>query len=89
MSSVNWESVKEYEDILYDKAEGIARITINRPEIHNSFRPQTLDELSEAFFDAAKDDEVGVVLFTGAGGRSFCAGGDQRVRGHAGYEDDE
>ena len=71
MSNINWESVKEYEDILYDKAEGIARITINRPEIHNSFRPQTLDELSEAFFDAAKDDEIGVVLFTGAGGLSL------------------
>ena len=89
MSDTNWESVKEYEDILYDKFQGIARITINRPEVHNSFRPQTLDELSEAFFDAARDDEIGVVLFTGAGGRAFCAGGDQRVRGHAGYEDEQ
>ena len=80
MSDTKWESVKEYEDILYDKFQGIARITINRPEVHNSFRPQTLDELSEAFFDAARDDEIGVVLFTGAGGRAFCAGGDQRVR---------
>ena len=81
MSDTKWESVKEYEDILYDKFQGIARITINRPEVHNSFRPQTLDELSEAFFDAARDDEIGVVLFTGAGGRAFCAGGDQRVLG--------
>ena len=89
MSDTKWESVKEYEDILYDKFQGIARITINRPEVHNSFRPQTLDELSEAFFDAARDDEIGVVLFTGAGGRAFCAGGDQRVRGHAGYEDEQ
>lgn len=83
--SIRWQSVKQYTDILYDKAEGIARITINRPEVHNSFRPGTLDELAEAFRDAAQDDSIGVVLFTGAGGRAFCAGGDQRIRGHAGY----
>jgi len=77
--------VKQYTDILYDKAEGIAKITINRPEVHNSFRPGTLDELAEAFRDAAQDNSIGVVLFTGAGGRAFCAGGDQRIRGHAGY----
>ena len=83
--SIQWQPVKEYTDILYDKAEGIAKITINRPEVHNSFRPGTLDELADAFHDAAEDDSVGVVLFTGAGGRAFCAGGDQRIRGHAGY----
>jgi len=83
--NIRWQSVKQYTDILYDKAEGIAKITINRPEVHNSFRPGTLDELAEAFRDAAQDDSIGVVLFTGAGGRAFCAGGDQRVRGHAGY----
>ncbi|MEX1023171.1 MAG: 1,4-dihydroxy-2-naphthoyl-CoA synthase [Dehalococcoidia bacterium] len=86
--SVQWQSVKTYSDILYEKAEGIAKITINRPEVHNSFRPLTLDELAEAFRDAAEDDAIGVVLFTGAGGRSFCAGGDQRIRGHAGYVDE-
>ena len=83
--SIQWQPVKQYTDILYDKAEGIAKITINRPEVHNSFRPGTLDELAEAFRDAAQDGSIGVVLFTGAGGRAFCAGGDQRIRGHAGY----
>ena len=87
--SIQWQPVKQYTDILYDKAEGIARITINRPEVHNSFRPGTLDELAEAFRDAAEDNAIGVVLFTGAGGRSFCAGGDQRIRGHAGYVGDD
>jgi len=87
--SVQWQSVKTYEDILYEKAGGIARITINRPEVHNSFRPLTLNELAEAFRDAASDNQIGVVLFTGAGGRAFCAGGDQRVRGHGGYNDQE
>ncbi len=85
--SIQWQSAGEYEDILYEHAEGIAKITINRPEVHNSFRPGTLDELADAFGDAATDDGIGVVLFTGAGGRAFCAGGDQRIRGHAGYED--
>ncbi|TAK75721.1 MAG: 1,4-dihydroxy-2-naphthoyl-CoA synthase [Dehalococcoidia bacterium] len=83
--SIQWQSVKQYTDILYEKAEGIAKITINRPEVHNSFRPGTLNELAEAFRDAASDNAIGVVLFTGAGGRAFCAGGDQRIRGHAGY----
>ncbi len=87
--AAQWQTVKTYTDILYEKAGGIAKITINRPEVHNSFRPLTLDELTEAFFDAAKDNDIGVVLFTGAGGRAFCAGGDQRIRGHAGYVDDE
>jgi naphthoate synthase len=85
VSNIQWQSVKPYTDILYDKAEGIARITINRPEVHNSFRPGTINELAEAFRDAAEDNAIGVVLFTGAGGRSFCAGGDQRIRGHSGY----
>ena len=82
-----WQQVKPYTDILYERAEGIAKITINRPEVHNAFRPLTITELSDAFLDAAHDTTVGVVLFTGAGGRAFCSGGDQRIRGHAGYED--
>lgn len=86
---VAWQSARTFNDILYEKAEAIARITINRPEVHNAFRPQTLRELAEAFMDAARDDEIGVVLFTGAGGRSFCSGGDQRIRGDAGYLDEE
>ena len=74
--SIQWQAAGQYEDILYEHAEGIAKITINRPEVHNSFRPGTLDELADAFEDAASDDDIGVVLFTGAGGRAFCAGGD-------------
>ena len=77
--------VREYTDISYRKGEGIARIAINRPEVHNAFRPQTLFELSEAFRDAHEDPKVGVVVLTGEGGRAFCSGGDQRVRGEKGY----
>ena len=89
MSDIRWQAAKPYTDILYEKAGGIARITINRPEVHNAFRPLTIDEIADAFMDAAKDDVIGVVLFTGAGGRAFCSGGDQRIRGHAGYLDTE
>lgn len=85
MASVDWQKVKEYEDIIYEKAEGIARITINRPEVRNAFRPKTVFEMKEAFDDAHDDPEVGVVLLTGAGDKAFCSGGDQRVRGHGGY----
>ncbi|HEX2913022.1 MAG TPA: 1,4-dihydroxy-2-naphthoyl-CoA synthase [Chloroflexia bacterium] len=85
MASVNWQKVKDYEDIIYEKAEGIARITINRPEVRNAFRPKTVFEMIEAFDDAGEDPEVGVVLLTGAGDQAFCSGGDQRVRGHGGY----
>ncbi len=83
--TVAWQPVKTYNDILYSKAEGIARISINRPEVHNAFRPETVFELLDAFSRAREDAEVGVVLFTGEGGRAFCSGGDQRVRGHGGY----
>ena len=95
MSDIRWQAAGPYTDILYEKAApssgaaGIAKITINRPEVHNAFRPLTIDELADAFMDAAKDDAIGVVLFTGAGGRAFCSGGDQRIRGHAGYVDTE
>ena len=78
--AVAWEPAGDYEDILYGKAEGIARISINRPEVHNAFRPETVFELIDAFQKAREDPEVGVVLFTGEGGRAFCSGGDQRVR---------
>lgn len=74
-----------YEDILYGKAEGIAKITINRPEVRNAFRPQTVREMQRAFEDARDDADVGVVILTGAGDDAFCSGGDQRVRGTAGY----
>src|SRR5262249_7810023 len=80
-----WEKIKDYQDILFEKAEGIARITINRPEVRNAFRPETLTEMIEAFRLAGEDPEVGVVILTGKGPEAFCAGGDQKVRGHGGY----
>lgn len=86
-----WQEVKNYEDITYHKADGMARIAFDRPEVRNAFRPQTIDEMIEAFRDAWMDNSIGVVLLTGNGpspkdGKwAFCAGGDQSVRGHAGY----
>jgi naphthoate synthase len=82
---IEWEQAHAYEDLLYDKAEGIARITINRPEARNAFRPQTLAELRDAFSRARDDLEIGAIIFTGAGDEAFCAGGDQRIRGDDGY----
>ena len=79
----------EYEDILYDRAEAIARITINRPEVRNAFRPQTLAELRDAFRRARDDIDVAAVIFTGAGEDAFCSGGDQRIRGDDGYIGDD
>ena len=84
---VVWQSVSGYEDILYEKAAGeaLAKISINRPEVRNAFRPQTVFEMSRAFADARDDSSVGVVILTGAGDEAFCSGGDQRVRGAGGY----
>lgn len=82
-----WRSAEGYEDIRYETtADGVAKITINRPEVHNSFRPQTLIEMSAALNVAREDESVGVIILTGAGDRAFCAGGDQRVRGDSGYQ---
>ena len=86
---IEWEAAAEYEDILYERAEAIARITINRPEVRNAFRPQTLAELRDAFTRARDDTGVGAIIFTGAGGEAFCAGGDQRIRGNDGYIGDD
>ncbi|MEM9136371.1 MAG: 1,4-dihydroxy-2-naphthoyl-CoA synthase [Cyanobacteria bacterium P01_F01_bin.42] len=88
--SMVWESVKTFTDILYDKSDGIAKVTINRPHKRNAFRPQTVFEMYEAFADAREDTSIGVVLLTGAGPHTdgkyaFCAGGDQSIRGDAGY----
>jgi naphthoate synthase len=81
-----WEAASGYEDIRYEKCEeGIAKITINRPEVRNAFRPRTIQEIERAFADARDDSDVGVVIFTGEGKDAFCSGGDQRVRGHGGY----
>jgi len=88
-----WEKVKDYQDIIYEKWNGIAKVTINRPEVRNAFRPETVKEMYNAFSDAREDGEIGVVLLTGAGpakdGKyAFCSGGDQKVRGDAGYVDE-
>jgi naphthoate synthase len=91
---VDWQDVKPYDDIIYQKADGIAKITINRPHKRNAFRPKTIAELYEAFLNAREDSRIGVVLLTGAGPHTdgkyaFCSGGDQTVRGHGGYIDDD
>jgi naphthoate synthase len=83
-----WVRSGEYEDIWYDTMDGVAKVTINRPEVRNAFRPKTLFELSHAFNAARDDPEVGVIILTGAGDQAFCSGGDQRVRGDDGYRDD-
>jgi len=87
-----WKTVKKYEDIVYQKSAGMAKITINRPEKRNAFRPQTIVEMHEALLDAREDQAIGIIFLTGAGpakdGKyAFCAGGDQSVRGHGGYID--
>lgn len=87
---VDWVEVKPYQDITYHKADGMARIAFNRPEVRNAFRPETINEMIDAFMHVWHDSEVGVILLTGNGpakdGKyAFCSGGDQRVRGHAGY----
>ncbi|WP_170008016.1 1,4-dihydroxy-2-naphthoyl-CoA synthase [Bacillus fonticola] len=84
-----WITVKQYEDILYETYEGIAKITINRPQVRNAFRPKTVMELIDAFAYARDDSEVGVIILTGAGTEAFCSGGDQNVRGHGGYVGDD
>jgi naphthoate synthase len=83
-----WVRSGEYDDIWYDTLDGVAKITINRPEVRNAFRPKTLFELSSAFNVARDDPQVGVIVLTGAGTEAFCSGGDQRVRGDDGYRDD-
>jgi naphthoate synthase len=83
--TVDWAPAGDYNDIRYEKAEGIAKITIARPEVRNAFRPQTLFELSDAFDRARDDIEIGVIILTGEGPLAFCSGGDQRIRGNDGY----
>jgi naphthoate synthase len=83
--ALDWQIAKEYTDIIYEKKDGIAKLTINRPEVRNAFRPTTLFELSDAFNDARDDPEIGVIILTGQGDLAFCSGGDQRIRGNDGY----
>jgi naphthoate synthase len=85
-----WEKAQDFNDIIYEKMDGIAKITINRPEVRNAFRPETVQEMYNAFSDAREDQSIGVVLLTGKGPASdgkyaFCSGGDQRIRGDKGY----
>ncbi|SCA63116.1 1,4-dihydroxy-2-naphthoyl-CoA synthase [Chlamydiales bacterium SCGC AG-110-M15] len=83
----DWVKAADFEDIKYEKLEAIAKITMNRPEVHNAFRPQTVKEMIVALEMAREDDEVGVIILTGEGRKAFCSGGDQRIRENAGYSD--
>ena len=87
MTTIQWKSIGDFTDIHYHKFDGIAKITINRPEKRNAFRPLTVVEMSQAFEDAREDPSIGVVILTGMGEKAFCSGGDQSIRGDAGYKD--
>lgn len=89
MEETKWEVAGKYTDIKYDKLPGIAKITINRPRIHNAFRPLTVQEMMHALEDARNDSTIGVIILTGEGKHAFCSGGDQSIRGEAGYSDDD
>ncbi|PIQ60084.1 MAG: 1,4-dihydroxy-2-naphthoyl-CoA synthase [Bacteroidetes bacterium CG12_big_fil_rev_8_21_14_0_65_60_17] len=85
MSTVQWSPVGTWEDIRFEKSEGIAKITINRPHVRNAFRPETVTEMRQALQDARDDHRIGVVILTGEGPDAFCSGGDQKIRGDSGY----
>jgi 1,4-dihydroxy-2-naphthoyl-CoA synthase len=89
MSQIEWKESGEFTDIKYSKFEGIAKITINRPEVRNAFRPLTVVEMMKALEDARNDGQTGVIILTGEGDKAFCSGGDQKIRGDAGYVDDQ
>lgn len=84
-TNYKWETIKEYKEILFQRFEGIARISINRPKVHNAFTPLTVKEMIDAVMLCREDVEVGVIILTGEGGKAFCSGGDQSVRGDGGY----
>lgn len=88
MSNRKWEKIKDYEDILFEKFEGIAKITIDRPKVYNAFRPQTNSEMLDAMDYCRESQEIGVIILTGIGDKAFCSGGDQNVKGIGGYIDD-
>jgi naphthoate synthase len=90
-SDIHWQVPPDcdYQDILYHQAEGIAKITINRPQVRNAFRPETVQEMSHAFRRAHLDPQIGVIILTGAGELAFCSGGDQKIRGEGGYRDNQ
>ena len=83
--TVQWETIREYDEILFTKYNGIAKVSINRPHVHNAFTPKTVAEMIDAFARARDDSSIGVIILTGEGGKAFCSGGDQTVRGHGGY----
>ena len=85
--ALNWETIETFEDIKYEQAEGIAKITINRPHIRNAFRPLTIVEMMKALEDARHNPDIGTIILTGAGDLAFCSGGDQKIRGESGYKD--
>lgn len=85
MNNIIWETIKSYNEILFTKHEGIAKISINRPKVHNAFTPLTVTEMIEAMEYCRQTPEIGVIILTGEGGKAFCSGGDQSVRGHGGY----
>jgi naphthoate synthase len=87
--SIPWKQSGKFTDIKYHKADGIAKITINRPQVRNAFRPLTVIEMSQALHDAREDQKIGVVILTGEGKEAFCSGGDQKIRGDAGYKDEK
>ena len=89
MESIKWIESQSYTDIKYHKFQGIAKITINRPERRNAFRPLTVFEMSDALADAREDSKIGVIILTGEGEKAFCSGGDQKIRGDSGYKDDK
>jgi naphthoate synthase len=89
MEKFDWQDLGEFEDIKFQKFERIAKITINRPQVRNAFRPKTVSEMSQAFTQADRDPGIGVIILTGQGKKAFCAGGDQKIRGHSGYKDEK
>jgi naphthoate synthase len=88
-SNYPWKTLKEFKEILFQYYDGVAKISINRPEVHNAFTPLTVSEMIEAMELARQNPDVGVVVLTGEGGEAFCSGGDQKVRGHGGYVGDD
>jgi naphthoate synthase len=89
MTAQSWQNYGTYTDIKYHKYEGIAKITINRPHVRNAFRPMTVDEMAHALNDARHDPKIGVIILTGEGKEAFCSGGDQKIRGNAGYTNEQ
>jgi len=85
----NWSTIKDYEDIKFEFCEGVGKVTINRPKVYNAFRPQTVKEMIDAFDICRERQDIGVVVLTGEGDKAFCSGGDQNVKGHGGYMDED